>query len=436
MESEGLGRMIRRIRRDKGLSQEQVGQGTYTRSFISQVENGQVKPSVDSLAFLAGSLDVPLAALALPFLDLEPRPRIRVQLVRLLIKTRQFEAAESVARNTLHSNPGHLLTPVLLTLMGISLLALDLLDEAREKLGEARVMARDSGDQATICESTLHLGRYASSVGKPDHAVDLYTEALGVYHQSGQTNKVRLLTLRRNRGIERMKTGDLEGAEMDYREALALARIMERFEDQAAVLMGLAMCTQRRGQLQDAEESYRASLVLYQALNMKDMVSAIYNNLGVLYEEMNQGERALDSLERSLDLKRQLSLPHRQVYTLNELGRFYLKRGDLGRARSYLEEAHAKSDPRVEDSEIATTHHIMAELARAEGDMDSACQEYDRCLLYLSRAGDIVGVARTCLLAGDLHRQRGARDEEAKILRLGLEFVFSKVNRSEMENST
>ena len=49
---------IRRRRRHLGMSQQDLGGDTWTRSFISQIEVGKVAPSLEVLMELANRLDV------------------------------------------------------------------------------------------------------------------------------------------------------------------------------------------------------------------------------------------------------------------------------------------------------------------------------------------------------------------------------------------
>src|SRR4051794_8155292 len=60
---QGLGARLRAARHARGLSQEQIAQPEFTKSYISAVERGKARPSLKALALLAGRLQVPLAEL-------------------------------------------------------------------------------------------------------------------------------------------------------------------------------------------------------------------------------------------------------------------------------------------------------------------------------------------------------------------------------------
>jgi len=55
-----LGDRVRAARREAGLTQGQVAGAELTKGFISQVETGQVRPSIRSLQLIASRLGRPL----------------------------------------------------------------------------------------------------------------------------------------------------------------------------------------------------------------------------------------------------------------------------------------------------------------------------------------------------------------------------------------
>ena len=56
-----LGQQIRQVRLDAGLSQRQLCEGLITRNMLSQIENGNARPSMDTLQQLAQRLGKPVS---------------------------------------------------------------------------------------------------------------------------------------------------------------------------------------------------------------------------------------------------------------------------------------------------------------------------------------------------------------------------------------
>lgn len=59
-----FGRNLRRIRKDRGLSQEELGfRAEMKRSYVSDIERGKRNPSLQAMGRLADALDIDLAEL-------------------------------------------------------------------------------------------------------------------------------------------------------------------------------------------------------------------------------------------------------------------------------------------------------------------------------------------------------------------------------------
>lgn len=60
-ESEKLGRNIKRIRAEKGITQGDIVRALgMPKSFVSSIENGRTNPTLATIAKLAKALDVPI----------------------------------------------------------------------------------------------------------------------------------------------------------------------------------------------------------------------------------------------------------------------------------------------------------------------------------------------------------------------------------------
>lgn len=62
----GLGRRLRAARRSASLTQSQVAGERYTKSYISAIEQGLVRPSLTALAYVADRLGTTCALLLTP----------------------------------------------------------------------------------------------------------------------------------------------------------------------------------------------------------------------------------------------------------------------------------------------------------------------------------------------------------------------------------
>ncbi len=54
-----LGEKIKQARTERGMTQAELCEGGITRNMLSQIENGNALPSIDTLVFIANKLDIP-----------------------------------------------------------------------------------------------------------------------------------------------------------------------------------------------------------------------------------------------------------------------------------------------------------------------------------------------------------------------------------------
>ncbi len=72
----GLGRAIRQLRTEKGLSQEELGHGAEIHpTWISHIESGRNNPAWGSVRRIAGALEIKVSELAKLAEKLEKSPR-------------------------------------------------------------------------------------------------------------------------------------------------------------------------------------------------------------------------------------------------------------------------------------------------------------------------------------------------------------------------
>lgn len=106
-----IGMTIRALRGERRLSVRTLAaRAEFSPSFISQVENGQVSPSIASLERIAGALDVSLAEFFLP-------PAAEVTVVRAAQRA-DYTSAWSLAEVSMLGSvgPRSLLEPMMITL--------------------------------------------------------------------------------------------------------------------------------------------------------------------------------------------------------------------------------------------------------------------------------------------------------------------------------
>jgi len=92
-----IGETIRNFRLEKGMSQGDIEKRTgLLRCYLSRVENGHTIPSLDTLAKIAGAMDVPLAQFFVESIDDNGAPKTVPQLgeeeIRFLTQIRRYSS--------------------------------------------------------------------------------------------------------------------------------------------------------------------------------------------------------------------------------------------------------------------------------------------------------------------------------------------------------
>src|SRR5690242_18729103 len=95
-----VGERIRKMRRDRGLTQQALAGNEFTKGYVSALERGAVRPSFRALQVLAGHLGVPIAELLSASQDLKTKPDLdalqedlvyQSNYIKMLIRTGQVQ---------------------------------------------------------------------------------------------------------------------------------------------------------------------------------------------------------------------------------------------------------------------------------------------------------------------------------------------------------
>lgn len=140
------------------------------------------------------------------------------------------------------------------------------LEEALERLEEARELRLELGDRRGMAITVGGLGLVYEKMGRPQLAIEAFREALGIFRELGRvedeavalTNLCRVLPEGDKRGV--LPEGDPRGGDVCYLEALSLARQVGYQNIEAEILFGLARIARRHGELHVARTRIESAL--------------------------------------------------------------------------------------------------------------------------------------------------------------------------------
>jgi transcriptional regulator with XRE-family HTH domain/Tfp pilus assembly protein PilF len=176
-----LGAKIRQLRKERGLSQEEVGRGVLTRSMISAIERGKARPSLKALEVIAQGLNKPVDY----FLEDEATDRtykrVRANLLtgEALIAEGRAERARELLEEVLPAAEtlGYRATEIRLAL-GMAELSLGHPGAARKEF-EACLLPEEGVLEEEIAEAHMRLGQSYLATGQPQEALAQLEKAWG-----------------------------------------------------------------------------------------------------------------------------------------------------------------------------------------------------------------------------------------------------------------
>ena len=249
-------------------------------------------------------------------------------------------------------------------------------ERATELAGRGRDLAETNDLPAGEARATNVLGVIARRWGEPLKAIELFTEALGIYRDIDARTEVA--TSLNNLGV--VYSFDLA----DYREALEY-------------------------QLQ--------ALEIRRELGDQRGLALSYNNIGVIYQRLRRFPEAREHYLEALALRRELGVQHRVAGTLHNLGDLALDGGELREAVAFHEEAlEIRSEIRERTTRsmsmrsLALAHGRLGEIERAEGYARRAVAESEAIEAPQEVALSLLSLAEVNRLKGNLERgAKGAR---------------------------
>ena len=151
-----------------------------------------------------------------------------------------------------------------------------------------------------------------------------------------------------NLGLNKLALGRLEGAEYEFRQAIAL----DPSFSQAHGNLGITL--QKRGKLEEAEECFKI------ALELNPNLAATHNNLGILLKDLKRLDESEACYTRAIELNPSFAAAY------HNLGNLLKELGRLAEAERSLKNA-ISLDPKLVDAmlDLATVFHFMNDIEAA-----------------------------------------------------------------------
>ena len=386
--TESLGERIRRLRLDLGLSQEQLGEGAVSMSYVSLIESGARVPSTRALAALAARLEVtPEFLLTGTTPDSHAHLRLRLRHAQIAVRSGLASDAEITVNELLALD-----LPVGLRVGSMACLGEAL--EAQGRLAEAiaaftTVLAASEGPLSPVSwlRVAVSLSRCHRESGDLDRAIEIAESASARAAELGVAGSDADIELRSTLAFGYIERGDLGRAQGLLESALASAEASGSRRARGAALWNLSHVADQRGETALAYEMASSALLLFVEEDDERNLARLRNHLaGILLKtDPPEVERAAALL---LDARSHLSTVGSVVdvaYCDTELARAELLLSNPQRAIEYARSALVALN---EDFlETARALLVSAEAWHQLGDADASRQARDMATAALERCG-------------------------------------------------
>lgn len=403
-----LGRVLRGLRLEHGLTQSDVAGSDLTKALVSQIELGRTRPSAETLELIAcrlgTSADRVLASLPSRRAPLGPSDAAAgLRRVEALIAVGRLEEAttELAALRTAPATAASLarLEAELLFAkgdhagaVGRATEAIVLADQARDA-GESVLAANVAG------RAHFHAGRFAA-------ALQYFDTALAHLDRVERRDPRLAARLLANRGNAHWRLGDAARAHDDFELALRRSEDGEDLRQLAIAHMGLGEMARDGGDLATASHHIERAIALFERLEERLLLVQNLHNLGETTAAMGDARAARNLHERALEAARAIRDDRTAGYALERLGALDVAQGAVtaavGRAREAVDLARAGTDDHLLSQALAT----LGDALEAEGDHGAADAAYMESVSAAERDG-AYSHRRALLRRGELERGRG-----------------------------
>lgn len=344
MDQHKLGEKIRDLRRRMKLTQTELAEPEFTKSFISQVEKGQTRPSLKSLQVIAAKLNQPVSYF--------------------------LEESDALPR------PSHELLSVLKT--AGNLRASGLLTEAIGAYQQALTLCQAT-DHPTKAYLHMHLGRIHMELKQYRKAVDEFTLCVEEYKQTPVDESfVHALN---NLGMSNYYLGRLGDARRYFDEALAeYARLgVLDVPLRLRVICNLVEVLSRLHLHEEASQVVEPAIRISADEGGYFLYGQLCHTAGIVFESLGKYAEALQYSERAINFFEAVGNPEMAIAS-------QLVKGISLRKLGRLEESKAVSSAVIERTQSPEFIQVRAQAYAELAAVLSLEHDFEGCIANLNEA--------------------------------------------------
>jgi tetratricopeptide (TPR) repeat protein len=397
-----VGRRVRTARRERGLTLEDLGGGTLSRSFLSRVENGKTRISLKSLHKIATRLQLPMSHFLEGAVESGEVPlEITLDEAESLLARSDPEAA--LAKLNRISAAGSL-EARLLYLRGRILVALNRNREAMEVLQAGREVASQREDSHALAQIECVLGTALYGLGVYDEALVHFRAAINGGQGAVEDPAVFGTALAGTGNVFYVR-GDMDAAADYYSRARAYMKAVNDLDTAGQVGAALSTAYREKGDISSAVRystlsagSFRLKQNAFDAGRELAAISLRYLGAGDL-------ENAAETARDAVSLAVAIHHAENEALARSALATILLQQGN---AELAAQEANCalSLDPKGATAR-SNSKLVLARICSDADDLEAADQYFKDVVGSLRGTDDQIGFAEAAIEYSRFLHKRG-----------------------------
>jgi putative nucleotidyltransferase with HDIG domain len=261
---------------------------------------------------------------------------------------------------------------------------------------------RDFPQLSIKAETFTQIGQLLAKQADHDRALGYLQRAIGAYRRLN--DKKGICRALRNLGVVYVELGEFEEAELNYHEAIEIARESGEEILYADLINNLGAIMNMKGNWRRALDLYRESLKIYHAHEQTRKSAYTENNLAITLAEQNLKEEAFDYFIKAYSTAKSIQDASLTLIVNINLADMYLKKGDLDNARDHCHKAEKYLiESKRSNGHLVETKKIAGKIAMHEDRPAEALVHFNRAIEISRKIGAQFLEAEVLLERGILH---------------------------------
>jgi tetratricopeptide (TPR) repeat protein len=414
-----LGQRLRQARVARGLTQSELVDNRFSKQYVSQLERDQLRPTPETLNWLAERLGVDATYLDTG-VDGRDRERVESAVSRAEAAVQAHDYAEAIGllaevKGSLPpDSAAHLELRALLAeswarmYIGEMREALPLLARAREIVED---LVFSDVDRAEVL---FRLGCCRYRLTSVSTALALFTEALELAERSGiPCDRLRSRIFGwRSRCYRRQR--DWEAASEDVERALELAEALEDPRATADAYFLGALVAERRGQWVAARSYAEKAKRLYEEIEDRANTGKLLTTLGGLTFLLGKPDDSIPLFKRAFAVALEVGSDADAAQAVSSLAQVHLRTGQVELAEQQARHALELLADRVDFiDEIGNAQLVLGRSLLEQGELEEAAEKFRAAEASFDQLSSASHKAAAWTAQAELAVERG--DKEAAI---------------------